>query len=272
MDIEELTNAQLILLTLLVAFMSSVATTTVVFSLLNEAPPVVTNTINRVVERTVERVVSEPNNQGASVITKETTVVVNQEDQLTESIAANEQSLVRIHRGDNPIPSTFLGLGVITDASGIVATDASFVVKGEQYVVVTADGTSHVAFVAAEDDGPIALLELQVAEGTSLKEVTVIDQSGTKLGQSVVSLSGRDRTDVQTGIISSLPTREVTVVQEDGTEATQEVLVAIETTIHTNPVLYGSPLINIFGETIGIFVQSTDGYVPFMRSALPSIE
>lgn len=57
MSLEELTKTQLILLVLLICFVSSIATSVITTGLLAEAPLQTTQTINRIVQNTVEKVV-----------------------------------------------------------------------------------------------------------------------------------------------------------------------------------------------------------------------
>src|SRR3989338_7551327 len=115
MELERLTKSQTVLLTLLVSFVTSIATGIVTVTLLDQAPPAITQTINRVVERTVERIV--PDSQGARVVTKEVVTVVKEDDLITDSIAKNAKSLARVYRrppaGSEEKLNTFVGLGTI---------------------------------------------------------------------------------------------------------------------------------------------------------------
>ena len=79
---EDLNKNQIILLTLLVSFITSIATGIVTVSLFEQAPQGVTRTINRVVERTVERVVP---GETTSII-KEVPVIVTEEELIVKAI------------------------------------------------------------------------------------------------------------------------------------------------------------------------------------------
>ena len=57
MDVKELNKAQLILLSILISFVTSIATGVATFALLQQAPESVKVPINRIVQQTVERIV-----------------------------------------------------------------------------------------------------------------------------------------------------------------------------------------------------------------------
>lgn len=259
MNIERLTKTQIVLLTLLVSFVTSIATGIVTVTLLDQAPPAVTQTVNRVVERTVERVVPD-RSQGASVVTKETekTVVVKEEDLITDSIEKNRDSIVRISTRVAKVDEegTPLGVGVVVSEGGLIATDAGIVgAEGEIHRIRFADGDIFDGEVVYKREGnPIALLEIQRKEvGTpppTFDAATLGDVSALKLGQTVLAISGVSRTNVGIGIIAAL----IPHTDADGNETG---LSYIETTLSGEQTTKGSPLLNIFGEVVGLHTSTS---------------
>lgn len=263
MDIERLTKAQIVLLTLLVSFVTSIATGIVTVTLLDQAPPVVTQTINRVIEKTVERVVPGEN-QAATIITNEKTIVVNEEDLVTDAIKKNTDKIVRIYK-ETPEGRVYLGAGVIVSKDGIVtaATDSSLVRGGDAFRVVLSDGKDILGtLVVLSTDKPTALLRLTFKEedGVVPGSIKYGDINGLKLGQSVMTLYGNERLSVGAGIISGLDEKETEVAppqNASGTNATPvpttiSVLQAIETNIGTGQIEKGGILMNLFGDVVGI--------------------
>jgi S1-C subfamily serine protease len=257
MDIEGLNKSQIVLLTLLVSFVTSIATGIVTVSLLAQAPPAVTQTINRVVERTVERVVpAETQNAGAG--TTKTTVVVKESDLITESIDTNAQSLARIlRRGAGPNGEDMIvGLGIIISRGGLIATDSSLITPEYDYAITTAAGTFTATILDRGEGKQTALLRVaadEVEDHTFTPVTFTSDASVLKLGQTIISLSGGERTNVALGIISGLDTTNPT--EEEGSP----VLTRIKTDIGEGRLLPGSPLVDLFGEVVGLHTQGAQG-------------
>lgn len=262
MDLEDLTKSQVILLALLVSFVTSIATGIVTVTLLDEAPSAVTQNINRVVERTVERVVpAETQNAGAASTETETTVVVKENDLITESIDRNAQSLARViqRRTTAEGGDAVIGLGMFITRGGIVATDGSIISPGGTYAVRTHTGEVYNTTVQDSGDGtPTALLRVLPEEAGETEFTPVAfsqDLSVLKLGQTVISLSGGERTNVSIGIVSAIDTS--TAEQEDGSQTTT--ISKLDTDIEQDRLLFGSPLVDLFGEVVGVHTLASQG-------------
>ncbi|HBV01461.1 MAG TPA: hypothetical protein DEF00_03665 [Candidatus Taylorbacteria bacterium] len=262
---EGLNKQQLILLALLVSFVTSVATGIVTVSLMDQAPPGVTQTISRVVEKTIERVVAEPQNQSASVVTRET-IVVKADDVVIEAIEKNLTSVVRIREktGDGNI--RFAGLGLVVSREGLLAADLSVAYRksdsagnsiAESYQALFPDGRIFPLNISYSDQSA-GLIFFQVLlqdkeKGVYRFVMPQFNMGELKLGQAVVALSGDESNAVSTGIISNLVQKAVQKPIDNSTTTPHVVkeLVAIKTDIRASELVSGSILLNLRGEVIG---------------------
>ena len=131
----DLNSQQLILLALFVSFVTSIATGIFTVSLLEQAPPVVTQTINRVVERTVETVV-EGKTEVVNTVSEVTT-----DERVGAALARVRPGLVRVGSSLATSSAILSGalfedeyLGVVAD-DGVVVTDSSIVKEGHEYSI-----------------------------------------------------------------------------------------------------------------------------------------
>ncbi len=243
LDLEKLDKSQLVLLTLFVSFMTSIATGIVTVSLMEQAPPTITETVNRVVERTVERVVPGQVASAAQPIVR--TVVVKESELISKAVESVAPSVVRVYSGSDG-SSEFLGLGIVLDSTGGIAVDSAALtdlkglvveLSGSMRVAATVSGTnqsSGVTFLAAATstkDGPIPWHAAQLGSARPV------------LGQTVVLISGRSSARVAQGLVTAL-------VPFEGAENGS--LPIIETDINKDVIISGSPIISTDGVVLGI--------------------
>jgi len=273
MKLEELTKQQIILLTLLVSFVTSIATGIVTVTLLGQTPPGTTQTINRIMERTVEKIV--PNGQGASVVMKERTIVVKEEDLILKSIENGSKAVVRIYEKAPKQPTSeikkeepillgnFVGIGVVISADGNIVTGNGFLRNNQEYVVSTYDNKifdvgnlffgDNVSFMKIFTD-PTS------KEKYVFNPVSMSDSSGLKLGQTVISISG-EKNNVFEGIISNISRNDINVGSNEKVESgIKNIVTQIETSIGTIKT-EGAPIFNLFGDFVALNVMSKDKFV-----------
>ncbi len=240
---EELNKNQIVLLTLLVSFVTSIATGIVTASLLDQAPRAVTQTINRVVERTIEKVV--PGEPKVSTVVKEVPVVVTEEQLIVDVINKASPGLVQISEASDTAP---LGSGFLISDTGIVvstdriltspATDSYTLMfnNGKKVTAHSLRTTINLGIILLKFD-PTAMDGskihfLQLGDGDILPGQTVIG----------LGLSGNSQVTVSGGIVSNIFT--------DTASST--------TYIKTNAVNdsnIGGPLLNTKGLVIGLNVN-----------------
>ncbi|TSD03377.1 MAG: hypothetical protein Athens071416_58 [Parcubacteria group bacterium Athens0714_16] len=276
MKLEELTKQQIILLTLLVSFVTSIATGIVTVTLLGQTPPGTTQTVNRILERTIEKIV--PDKQGASVITSEKTVVVKEEDLITKSIENGSKSIVRIYekldtgtKEENNKLGAFVSIGVVVSKDGRIISDGSFFNKQKNYIISTYDNRTFSIEDKSNDGSNIFIGDITSVkdkENYVFNPVSFSDSKNLKLGQTVIAIGGEDRDSVTEGIVSSILQENIVVKEAvekaNGKDATPEVKKTITSEIQTSiqPIkIMGVPLLNLFGEVVGLNVISKDGFI-----------
>ncbi len=249
MDIEHLTKHQIILLTLLVSFMTSIATGIVTVSLMDQAPPSVTRTINQIVEHTVEKVVPQIVTQApaqgaaaASASTKETTVVVKDEDLIAQSIATAQQAIVRLVSLN--ARDQLVARGVVVDARGVVLSDRGSLeplgTVNFEAILPSGDRVPAVMRIPV-GTSTIAVLDLTMASTSGkVGAMSVTSRSKLRLGQSVIRIGGTGADTVGTGVIAKLPDAHSDLIQAS--------------VLSTTP---GSIIITSFGELIGLITTDS---------------
>lgn len=252
MDLEKLTKHQIVLLTLLVSFMTSIATGIVTVSLMDQASPGVTKIINQIVEHTVEKVVpvvtqSSSQIPAAVVTTTERTVVVKDDDLAAQSIASVQKALVRIVvKGSDQMVSR----GVIIDKKGTALTDR---------VAIEATGqTDFEAYLYSSEKVPVKILashnspgsallvlDLLVGSSTGYAPAQLVDISKVKLGSSVIRIGGTGADTVGVGVVASLP------------DTGSRVGLIQSTVLSSTP---GAVLLTIFGEIAGLSTGTSSAF------------
>lgn len=253
---EELTQTQIILLTLLVSFITSIATGIITTSLLSEAPTSVTQTINRVVERTIEKAVPPTQSEDGSKTVKEVTIIT-EEDAVIDAIDKASKSVVRIFEPTitDDQKGEFYGLGVIVTESGLVVSDLRNTKNNQTYTVTLSDGAvleAHSVDVGVANN--VAVFKLTPNSTHKSFVPVVMSKNEPKLGQSIISVEGLDRNAVALGRVLSLISG--TELDEKGNSVS--VAYAVNTDINRSGELAGGPLFNLSGELLGIKTSNDD--------------
>ncbi len=252
---EELNKNQIVLLVLLVSFVTSIATGIVTVTLLDQAPPAVTQTINRIVERTVEKVV--PGETQVSTVIKEVPVIVTEEELIVKVINGATPGVLKIVSGDEA--KTFVSSGFLISTDGVIVAsglELNKVTAALKYHAILADGQiiPLKRLVEGEEKplprGEVApkpdLSFFKLVPTTAVPETKwptlTLAKVAPSIGQSIVALGYADQSDVNVsvGIVSSF--------LSSGNASTTPYLITNAASNENK----GGPLLNIKGEVVGL--------------------
>lgn len=249
---EHLTKAQIVLLTLFTSMVASMATGIVVVTLMQQSPEPVTQTLTKVVERTIEKITSVP------LGTISAPAPVKDEDLMVAAIDRNIKSTVAFKVVDQSGDAHSAGVGTIVSADGLVITDTSNFGTG---VLTTKIGGTEYALhvVSNEKENTLGLGRLvQTGNATSTASFTPValgNVDSLKLGQTAITIGGWDGKTIMSGFISNLDTR--TVTDKDKKTETK-VIENIGVSTHPGSSSNGAPIITLSGEVVG-FLSINEG-------------
>ncbi len=230
MNIEELSKAQLILLTILVNFVTSVATGILTVSLLDRAPAVVTQTVNRVVERTIETIAAV----APAVITQ--APAPSNQDLVTAAIGAVATRAVGIYSAETGTSTPAISVGTYLPKSRAIVT-ASQDALPKKVLIEFTNGSYIVASLTHEDKGIAIYGFTDDAALPKVSSPTLLTASDLKLGSTALAI-GADGS-ASTGIIARVSSKGVHTTLPD--------------------IGVGSAAVDLSGNIIGIAAGITPG-------------
>ncbi|MBI3633565.1 MAG: trypsin-like peptidase domain-containing protein [Candidatus Vogelbacteria bacterium] len=258
---EDLNKTQVVLLTLFITFVTSVTTGIVTVTLLQQAPPAVTQTINRVVEKTIQTVTPGKTEVKQTIVRQEDEIIQaaatlkpaiariaipsgvalgdSSSGQSTDIGSVNNQALV-VSANLNPT-LTEIGSGFVISSNGLIATSYEIIPEpNSNYTVYVGDKSYTASVVSHSKNNDLTILKINNDSGVKFY-VPQFSLDPLALGQTVIVL-GRDieRYTVSVGLISSIK------------EGSTSVIPSFKTTVKSDETNIGGPLVNSSGEIIGL--------------------
>ena len=201
MDIEDLSKAQLLLLTVMVNFVVSIATGVLTVSLLDQAPLPVSQGVDHIVEKTIQTIATPVQvvNPIKSITSPQTPAAPTTEQRMTAAVGDAIVRTVLIHKNSTSTPALAFGTYLPNSHAVVTAT-----VQGlpKEVLIEFSDGSAQQASLSRKSD---ALTIYGFADEADLPEAPdagLTPLAKLKQGQTAIALT-KD-SEALTGIISKV--------------------------------------------------------------------
>lgn len=249
---DHLNKTQLVLLAILVSFVSSISTGIVMIKLTENSPQPITQTINRVIEKTIERVAPE---KSTSIVTK----IVKEEELIVSAIEKNSGNVVKIKTDvdlEKNNPGTLLGYGFVFSGNDkLVVTDLNIVSDIDvPYAIEFSNGTTVKAERVYGGESGVSVMKFSATAGDKIPEfrdLNLTTDKSIKVGQTVVGIADSVSTGLISGVIFEKDNPMATSTETGVAEKTH--ISAIKTNI-TSIAETGWPLVNLEGNIVGLAI------------------
>jgi hypothetical protein len=230
MNIEDLSKSQLLLLTVLINFVTSIATGVLTVSLLDQAPATVTQTVNQIVDHTIETIATST--PLATIISSPSTVtktIIQSTDQLLPVAVTDDQAHTVSIYSSTGTSTPLITQGTYLPKAHAVATATQPGLPTE-VTILFPNGTAQMASISHEGATITIYGFADSAVLPPASSASLIDHTALQQGQAAVAITA-DGSAV-TGIVSK--------VDDAG--------------VHTNlpAIPAGDPIVSISGDIIGI--------------------
>ncbi len=298
MDLDKLTKSQIVWLCLLIALVSSTATSIVTVTLVRQSPPPFTQTINRVIEKTIGAVndkpeereeVLPPRGDTNSFLSKEEAIVkvVKDISPAVVSIIASkdlpvvEQFFIDPFGGDDFLNDLFPGLripqyrqkgtekqqvssgtGFFVSSDGTLLTNKHVVADTQaEYTVVTNDGKKLSVVVLGRDPlQDIAVLKVQDKNAPkSFPFIPLGDSKDVNVGQTVIAVGNALGEFRNTVSVGIVSGLNRDIIAQGSPYGPEDLEDLIQTDAAINPGNSGGPLVNLSGVVIGVNTAVAQG-------------
>lgn len=298
MNMDHLTKSQLVLLVLLVSFVTSVVTGIVTVTLVNQAPQPITQTVGRILEKTIEKVVPGETADSKAAGNKSAPVILTQDDVVVKLVKSVSPAVVSIIAtkdlpviekyfinpfGNDEFLKQFVPPELLPQFSvpqyrqngtekKQVSSGTGFFVSSDGYIItnkhVVADKSADYSVIL--NDGrkltakvlsrdPVQDVAILKVEGTDFSVVPLGDSDNINVGQTVIAIGNALGEFQNTVSLGVISGLNRSVSASSAGGETEQLQEVIQTDAAINPGNSGGPLLNLKGEAIGINTAIAQG-------------